>query len=412
MKTNNKNYIDIKACRCCKNLNLIEVLDLNNQPLANSYHNGSTFLEEYPLKLNLCPTCFHSQLSISVKPDLLFKHYLYVSGTSKTLHEYFDWFADFVSKNDKEGYVLDIACNDGTQLSKFKKRGWKTFGIDPAANLTSLSQKNADEIVCDYFTETSVTKLSVKKFNAIIAQNVFAHVDDVDSFLTICHSIMDDESKLYIQTSQADMIENNQFDTIYHEHLSFFSTKSMKTLANRLGFKLLSVVKTPIHGTSYVFVLGKKGTEDETVLKTINEEMDNGRYSLATYEQYKINVQNIIKTFTKTVDQYKKLGYLIIGYGAAAKGNTFLNAAKVKLHYVIDDNPDKHNLLLPGTNAFILDKDVVNTFANDVLFIPLAWNFYSEIKQKINKKVNELSFKSNFNYLIYSYYPNPVIETL
>ena len=195
-------------------------------------------------------------------------------------------------------------------------------------------------------------------------------------------------------------------------HLSFFSTKSMKTLANRLGFQLLSVVKTPIHGTSYVFVLSKSGVEDETILKTIAEETNNGRYSLTTYEQYKRNVGTIIKTFIETIEQYKKLGYLIIGYGAAAKGNTFLNAAQEKLHYVIDDNPDKHNLLLPGTNAFIVNKDIIDTCANNVLFIPLAWNFYSEIKDKIYDKVKQLPFKNNFNYLIYSYYPNPVIEKL
>lgn len=407
------NYKKITECRCCKNNNLIEILNLNSQPLANDYHNGLSVLDEYPLQLNLCSKCFHCQLSIAVFPDLMFKNYLYVSGTSNTLHEYFEWFADMVEKDiNKVGSILDIACNDGTQLSKFKNRGWKTFGIDPATNLINQSKENADQIVLDYFNKDSIKKLSIKKFNVLVAQNVFAHVDNVEDFLLTCLDLMDDNTKLYIQTSQADMIENNQFDTIYHEHLSFFSTKSMKTLIERFNLKLLSVKRTHIHGTSYIFVISKTGISDSSVEESLLQEEKNGRYNISRYDEYKKTIMFIIDKFKNVIEEYKNKGYLIVGYGAAAKGNTFLNAAKVKLHYVIDDNKEKQNLLMPGSNSYIVDKSFINTFSNDVLFIPLAWNFYKEIKTNINNQVNKLKFKNKFNYLIYSYYPNPIIEKI
>jgi len=406
IKINMKNFKIIKSCRCCKNKNLIKILNLKNQPLANLYHDGSTLQEQYPLFLNLCPKCFHSQLSVAVNPDLMFKNYLYVSGTSNTLNQYFNWFTEMVEKTCiKQGSVLDIACNDGTQLKKFKLNGWKTVGIDPAINLFEKSKLNADQIIVDYFNLNSIKKINLKHFDAIIAQNVFAHTDDVESFLLTCKELMNESSKLYIQTSQADMIENNQFDTIYHEHLSFFSTKSIKILVERLGLKLLSIYRTPIHGTSYIFVIGKSGNIDDSVQKSLIQEEKSGRYDLKTYKKYKNNVNKIIKNFQNTIQNYKNKGYLIVGYGAAAKGNTFLNASNVKLHYVIDDNEEKQNLLLPGTNTLIVNKKFIKTLANNTLFVPLAWNFYNEIKNTLNSEINSLSFKNNFNYKIYSYYP-------
>ena len=406
-------YKEIKTCRCCGCNILKTILDLNKQPLANSYHDGSDTLTEYPLSLNLCTNCYHTQLSVVVDPDEMFSNYIYVSGTSKTLHEYFEWFANIVeSQTIKNGNVLDIACNDGTQLLKFKNKGWKTYGIDPAKNLYELSKVNADQVIVDYFNTESVKLLSVNTFDAIIAQNVFAHTDNIVDFLNTCKTIMTDSTKLYIQTSQADMIENNQFDTVYHEHLSFFSTKSMLAVCERVGLKLVSVQRTPIHGGSYIFTISKTQTPDYSVKFSLDLEEKSGRYSVNRYEQYYKEVNSIIQEFVNTVEEYKKAGYIIIGYGAAAKGNTFLNASGVKLHYIIDDNPKKIGLLTPGSNTMIVGLDFIDTLANNVLFIPLAWNFYNEINTKIKHKVKLLPFKKLFSYKVYSYYPTPFTDTI
>jgi len=406
-------FKEIKNCICCNSNLLKPVLDLNTQPLANNYHDGSEILTEYPLVLNVCTDCFHAQLSVAVEPDEMFSNYLYVSGTSKTLHEYFEWFANMVqSQTIKNGKVLDIACNDGTQLSKFKSKGWKTFGIDPAKNLFQFSSKNADQIIVDYFNQDSVKKINVDTLDVIIAQNVFAHLENVVDFLNTCKEIMSNKTRLYIQTSQADMIENNQFDTVYHEHISFFSTKSMLTLCNRVGLKLISVQRTPIHGGSYIFTISKTEEPDYSVKFSLDMEEKSGRHSLSKYEQYSKEVNTIICNFKNTIQEYKEKGYIIVGYGAAAKGNTFLNASGVKLHYIIDDNEKKQNLLTPSSNTIILSSEFIKTLANNVLFVPLAWNFHNEIKSNIKNKIQQLPFKNLFSYKIYSYYPNTFIEDI
>lgn len=408
----NMKYKNIKKCRCCGSCSLHPILDLKTQPLANSYHSGSEKLEKYPLATNLCTNCFHTQLSCVVNPDEMFLNYLYVSGTSKTLHDYFEWFVDMIETENDKGSVLDIACNDGTQLFKFKNRGWVSHGIDPAKNLFEKSSKNSDFIVVDYFNKDSIEKLPIKKYNVIIAQNVFAHTDDVVDFLESCKSLMTEKTNLYIQTSQADMIENNQFDTIYHEHLSFFSTLSMKTLCERVGLFLNDVKRVPIHGGSYIFTISKTKNIQSTVEDSLLLETKNGRYDINKYEKYKNKVNNIILETKQKIEDYKNNGYITVGYGAAAKGNTFLNAAEIKLHYIIDDNPLKHNLLTPGSNTIIVSKNIIKILANNSVFLPLAWNFYDEIVFNIKKEIKDLSFKNLFKYDVISFFPELRIQNI
>ena len=379
-----QNYTEITECRACGCEELVEVLDLNNQPLANNYHNGEA-QEEYPLKINVCSSCFHVQLSVVVDPDLMFRDYLYVSGTSQTLHEYFEEFAklcDYYSRGRRR--VLDIACNDGTQLDKFKKLNWKTTGVDPAINLYPLSSKN-HYIVCDYWTERVAAEM-YDTYDAIVAQNVFAHTHDLKTFLNACAVVADEKTNIFIQTSQADMILNNEFDTIYHEHLSFFNAKSMKTCANLNGFSLIKIFKPKIHGGSYLFML-RKGKHDESLTdETIKKEEAAGLYNIETYIQYAKNCKKITKDFKKQIKKFKDDGYKIVGYGAAAKGNTFLNFAKADLDYIVDDNELKWDLMTPGRDIMIRDPhQLVYENTDKLVVVPLAWNFFDEISKKCNE---------------------------
>jgi len=409
----NSNYNIKTECRCCKSKNLNEVLDLGEHPLANSYHFGTNDLARYPLKLNVCTDCFHCQLSIVVNPDEMFKHYSYQSGIPKTFNKYCEWFSEYVEDNiSKIGSVLDIACNDGTQLEKFKKRGWRTFGIDPATNLKEKSKQHAEQIIDDYFNIDSIDKLSIKQFDAITAQNVFAHLDDVDQFLQDCKIIMTDNSRLYIQTSQANMIDDRQFDTIYHEHLSYFSVRSMKTLCERNNLLLLDVSINPIHGESYIFVIGKTGKINQSVNSMIDVESKNGRYLIETYKIYAKAVYAIIENANAIINQYMKNGYLIVGYGAAAKANTFLNFSKIKPHFIIDDTPTKQEKLTPGTNCMIMNRKFIEKLTNNVLFITLAWNFHDELKSNIEESLSYTKFAKRFSYKIMRYYPDIEVSSL
>jgi 2-polyprenyl-3-methyl-5-hydroxy-6-metoxy-1,4-benzoquinol methylase len=394
-------YHKQEKCLCCDSSNLELLLDLNKQPLANSYHNNKTPLPEYPLGVNLCKNCYHIQLTHIVNPDLLFKDYLYVSGTSQTMRDHFEWFSKFVMEYSDPKSVLDIACNDGSQLDCFKSKGVETFGIDPAENLYSLSSKNHN-VICDYFNGNSYDR----KFDVIIAQNVFAHNEKHKKFLDDCSNIMHDDSYLFIQTSQAELIQNNQFDTVYHEHISFFNSNSMNELAKRTDLNLIDIIKTSIHGISYLFVFSKKNINKHLVENLIDVERLRGLLSDKLYTEYKQNVKSVVIDFKNAIQEYKDKGFKIVGYGAAAKGMTFLNFADVVLDVIIDDNPLKQNLYTPGTNILIKSANYIKTYGDKdkILYVPLAWNFYSEIRERI------LKVRNNKNDLFLKYFPTLKIE--
>jgi 2-polyprenyl-3-methyl-5-hydroxy-6-metoxy-1,4-benzoquinol methylase len=398
-------YKILNRCLCCDSTDIEILLDLSNQPLANLYHDNTKEMDEYPLSVNICNNCYHIQLTHVVNPNLLFKDYLYVSGTTKTLHDNMKWFVDYVLETTiwgKGDSVLDIACNDGTQLNYFKEEGFKTFGVDPAENLHKLSSEN-HKVVCDYFNADKFDR----QFDVITAQNVFAHNSNPKEFLEHCDELMHDESVLYIQTSQAEMILNNQFDTIYHEHVSFFNINSMNELVNRTNLTLTDVIKTPVHGISYLFRFTKNTFEGSRgVFNQLEVERQRGLYSKKTYDTYKENVIKVVEDFRKIVNDSKSEGYTLIGYGAAAKGMTFLNFADVKLDVIIDDNELKQNLYTPGQNIPIKSNGFLNQLKSDdkILFIPLAWNFYDEIQERI------LKTRDNKNDWFLRYFPEVKLE--
>jgi hypothetical protein len=396
-------HIENTHCLACGGDNLRTILDLGRQPLANSYCKEHEYLEEYPLALNLCNSCFHLQLSHTVNPDLMFKHYLYVSGTSQTLKDYFDFFAKETLKYSPDAKnVLDIANNDGTQLDSYANLGLKTYGIDPAENLYEEAVSRGHNVVCDYFNTETVGAFEGLTFDIITAQNVFAHNRYTVDFLNSCKQVMHDKSVLFIQTSQANMVLNNEFDTIYHEHLSFFNTNSMKRLVERCGLVLSDVFKTDIHGTSYVFVITKTNFLDNSgVTKMLEFEKQNKLYDIMTYPSYALKCYSATFELKAKLQELENQGYLLVGYGAAAKGNTLLNFGNIHLHAIIDDNPLKQNLYTPGMKIQITSSDFLLNIepSAKVVFIPLAWNFYKEIKTRIKTK------RDNPNDLFVKYFP-------
>ena len=382
------NAKELDECLCCGSEHLKLVLDLGEQPLANSFIDDPAIPEyKFPLQLNICTDCTHLQLSHAVDPDLLFKNYLYVSGTSQTLRDYFDWFANYSLNyfTERPKTALDIACNDGSQLNSFKALGLTTYGIDPATNLYPLSSAN-HEVILDYFTQDHVEQLKAKNIDIINAQNVFAHNSYPVDFLRQCREIMHDTSVLFIQTSQADMIKNNEFDTIYHEHLSFFNASSMQALADRAGLNLVDIIKTPIHGNSYMFVFTKIPGPTLNVERVVTEERLAGLQDLNTYLTYANKCQQVVVDLKETIKEYRAEGYVIAGYGAAAKGNTLLNFGGIHVDFIIDDNPLKQGLFAPGSHAPVVSIDILKEVEDmQVAFVPLAWNFFTEIRAKIKQ---------------------------
>lgn len=387
-------------CLACDSSNIKLSLDLGNQPLANSFETSPTEQAEYPLAVNLCHECYHLQLSHTVDPKIIYANYLYVAGTSQTLKDYSKWFASFVDQDieHKTTTVLDIGCNDGTQLNYFKDLGFTTIGIDPAQNIYSTSSIN-HTIVCDYFGPDVVSKVNIP-VDAIIAQNVFAHSPNPLEFLETCKKLMSNHTKLYIQTSQADMVLNNEFDTIYHEHINFFNINSMNELAKRASINLIDVIKTPIHGNSYVFIFSLSQSKPYKISNLIaNEKKLN---TIQTYQDWSEHVEHNAIKLKATINEYIDQGYKVVGYGAAAKGNTLLNYIRQPLNLIIDDSILKQNTYAPGTNSPIKSIEALYDYNKDdkILFIPLAWNFFTEISQRIK------SIRNEPNDLFLKYFPN------
>lgn len=357
----------LDICLACGNKRLEEVVDLGDQPLANSFTElPNEDLERFPLRLNFCPACTHLQLSHSVNRNDIFDEYIYVSGTTETLRKDFKSFALEMTEKHGVGRVLDIACNDGSQLDAFAELGWQTVGIDPAKNIFEISSKK-HEVYCDYLSEKH---LGLGEFDLIVAQNVLAHTDDPLGFLSIASKLGND---IYIQTSQAMMIFDGQFDTIYHEHLSFFSENSMRVLAKRAGLVLSGVSLRTIHGGSFLFQISRSGVEVEPANVVTNE----------VVMAFAAKTKRILLELNLAIESIASKGIPIVGYGAAAKGMTVLNSSGVKLDLIIDDSSFKQGKYAPGSGTPIEPIEKLLEMPDIICLIPLAWNFADEILSRV-----------------------------
>lgn len=389
-----ENYV----CLACGSIQLETVLDLGSQPLANSYLTEVKKEPSYPLTVKCCHECCHLQLTHTVNPELIYRNYLYTTGTSQTMKDYSDWYAGFVREYIPYARsVLDVGCNDGTQLDSFAVHDFETHGIDPAENLVSKIRKHS--VVCDFFNEDSVKHFGSKTFDVISNQNAFSHLADPLGCLQTARKLLSDSGLIFISTSQADMVINGEFDTIYHEHISFYNSLSMSRLARRAGLFLVDVIKTPVHGNTYIFVLSKAEINKHRVHNILQMEKKNGLQDFETYRNWSASARRVATEFTRTCQTLRAEGTILVGYGAAAKGNTLLNFTGVILDAVVDDNPLKQGLLTPGMHIPIYSSAYLNELDPDaIVVIPLAWNFFEEIKAKVSNHTGK-----NFRYL--SYFP-------
>lgn len=376
------------CCRVCKKTHLVKVFDVGYQPLANEFLvTRDAHQDRFPLTLVCCKDCFHTQLNYTVPPQRLFSNYLYTSGVSNTMRTYFDWMARKAIKesNKSAGKVLEIACNDGSQLDAFAKHGWETFGVDPAANL--IGRINSHKVQCGFWgQDIGLEKNLPKDLDVIIAANVVAHVPDPVALIQGCSRVMNENTLLYVQTSQYNMFEHGEFDTIYHEHYSFFTVHSMKRLASLCGLQIVHVELTDVHGTSLLCTLKKNGIEK--VHGFLESEAQNFANLDAFFEKYRNRVYKKCSWIRQTITKYKEEGYQIIGYGAPAKGMVLLNFLgdiANKIEFIVDESPYKVNSYAPGCKVPIYSQEALQSMVQreKVLVVVLAWNYKEEISKKI-----------------------------
>lgn len=358
------------------------LMDFGPMPLVNTY----SATERFPLAVNRCLTCCHVQLSEAVDPLLLYSDYAYCSGTGRTAADFFKDFArTALTYVPKAMCVLDIASNDGSQLDTFKALGLTTYGVDPAANLGPIAAAKGHKIYVSLFEDVLFTEGVT--FDIITAQNVVAHTHRPVEFLQRCAAVMHEDSRLFIATSQANMVVNGECDTIYHEHISYFNSGSMTRLSERAGLKVLDIIMHDIHGTSYVFVLGLTGTPSPRVKHRAQWERVVGLSRPPIYRWWRKHVAHKISLVREQIAGFAKDSFFTVGCGAAAKGISILNMAGVKLDVIVDNTPTKWNKRTSGMQIAPF-TEVEHLKADKVLFVVLAWNVGKEIRQNIEKLRN------------------------
>ena len=394
-----KDCVKVSSCRICKSKNLKKILDLGSTPPANSFLKKSELKKKeyfFPLQLYFCNKCKLVQLGHIVSPELLFRKYLYVSSTSPVFIKHFEEYASNVYKKfklNKNSLIVDIGSHDGILLKPFKKLGTKVLGIDPAVDIAQKATKEGLTTLPYFLNQKVANEISQKYGNAdvICANNVFAHVNDLDELTRAAKIILKPNGVFVIEAPYLiDFIEKNLFDLVYHEHLSYLAIKPLDFFFKKHGMKIFDVIRTSSHGGSIrVFVkkIDGKNPLNPSVANFIEEETLKGLGEEKTYLDFAKKIEKNKKELLDLLKDIKNRGKTIVGYGAPAKGNTLLNYFNITtkvLDYIIDDSPLKQGLFTPGTHIPVYSSQKMNKGKiPDYIFI-LAWNFAQPIMEKLS----------------------------
>ena len=384
------------TCRVCGGRDLEPILALGPSPLANSFlRTPDEFPEErsYPLDLFFCPGCSLLQLLHVVDPDILFRHYLYVTGTSSTIAEHNRAYAATVSsllRLGSEDLVAEIASNDGSLLRSFQAHGVRTVGIEPARNLAALAQSSGVDTVNEFFTAAVAADVRAARgpARAVVGNNVLAHVDDPVDFLSGCRTLLADDGLITIEVPYVgEFLDRLEYDTVYHEHLSYFSVRSLLSLAERVGLAVVRIDEVPVHGGSIrVYFSRAAAAHAPEVLAFEAKERQAGIATVDRYRQFARQVESGRNELVALLERLRAEGQSVAGYGAPAKGNTLLNYCGIDtrlLPFTVDKNPLKVGLYTPGTHIPVRDVSALHDPATrpDYVLI-LAWNFAEEIMEQ------------------------------
>lgn len=386
----------ISLCRVCKSENIKKFLDLGKQPYANSLLKNPSEKEKfYPLSLSYCLNCSLVQLNHTANPKELFSNYVWVTATSSTAREHANKFCkNIISriKNARKGYVLEIASNDGTFLLPFIKKGYKVLGVDPAKNIVDMAIANNIPTKCEFFGETSAKGIKKEYGTAsvVIARNVLPHVANTHDFVKGMSIALNDDGLLALEIHYAKRIyQELHYDSIYHEHLCYFTIKSLEKLLNQYNIFIEDLDISPISGGSLVVYARKKQTKESLFLKKYKKsEKDIKLNELDSWQNFAKKVKQNRKKLLEILNQNK--AKFIVGYGASARSSTLLNYCGIGPEYIpiiADMNPLKQGLYTAGTHIPIENPDIVMNKKPDLVMI-LAWNFKDEIIKIMKEKYN------------------------
>jgi hypothetical protein len=381
------------TCRVCGSDRLASYLSLGPTPLANSFlRSPEEFHDEpfYPLDVYFCASCSLVQLLDVIDPAVLFRNYIYVTGTSETMARHNAEYARTVIDLLRLGpadLVIEVASNDGSLLKCFKHCGVRTLGVEPAANIAEIACASGIDTIPQFFN--SCTAQQVRELHGpakvIIGNNVLAHVDDTQDFLSGCKELLDSSGLVVIEVPYLrDLLDRLEYDTIYHEHLCYFSVTTLLRLCDVVGLCIFRVDHVPVHGGSLRMYAGSKSyykAHSRKVLALADEETSVGLTEFSRYERFAEEVKSNRKAIEDLLLPLKSHNHTLAAYGAPAKGNTLLNYCGIGTDLVpctFDKNSMKVGLYTPGMHIPVLPvADLLDRFPDYLLI--LAWNFADEI---------------------------------
>lgn len=384
------------SCRSCGRLALQQFLDLGTQPLANAFlRSEAEFADEarYPLALYLCAHCGLVQLADVIDPEVLFGSYIYVTGTSETIAEHNQAYAATVVGLQRLGpgdLVVEAASNDGSLLGCFQRLGVRVLGIEPAANIAELARSRGVPTESAFFNAAEGIRLREAHgpARAVIGNNVLAHVDDPLGFLTGARALLGEDGLVIVEVPYlGEMIERLEYDTVYHEHLSYFSVAALLRLAEAAGLRVVRIDRVPVHGGSlrlYAAPADNGSAHAPAVRALADAETQAGLSDLGRLCRFAAAVERNRSALRALLAESHADGRSVAAYGAPAKGNTLLNYCGIGTELVaftVDRNPLKVGTFTPGMHLPVLPVERLRERQPDRLLI-LAWNFSEEIMRQ------------------------------
>jgi hypothetical protein len=408
-------------CRFCNTTLKHTFVDLENSPPSNSFLTAEKLQEPetyFPLKLYVCDTCFLVQLDEFKKHNEIFNNeYIYFSSYSKSWLAHAKRYTEQMINRfgfDKSSLIMEVASNDGYLLQYFNEKKIPVLGIEPSTNTSDVAALKGIPSIPDYFTSLLARTLQSegKKADLLIGNNVLAHVPDINDFVAGLKIILNDAGVITMEFPHLlKLIEECQFDTIYHEHFSYFSFTTVKKIFEAHGLEMFDVEELSTHGGSLRIYAKHRHDRSKrinyTVAKLLEKEEREGLTTIRHYYHFKEKISLIKQKFLYFLVEQKNKGKKVIGYGAAAKGNTLLNYCGIKgndlIHFVVDASPHKQGKYLPGSHIPVFAVEKVKEYKPDYIII-FPWNLKYEI-------IDLLSFVNEWEGKIVTFIPDLQLYT-
>jgi len=387
-------------CRFCKTELKNVFIDLVNSPASNSFLSEEQLNEPeifYPLKVYTCDKCFLVQVDEYKKSDAIFDStYVYFSSYSTSWLQHAKEYATMMSERfgyNERSLVIEVASNDGYLLQYFKQKNIPVLGIEPTANTASAAQEKGIDSVVEFFGVRLAKELKAKDITAdlLLGNNVLAHVPDILDFVGGIKIILKEKGVVTMEFPHLmQLINNNQFDTIYHEHFSYLSFHTVKQIFESQELEMFDVEEISTHGGSLRIYAKHKNDKSKTISPNVDllvqKENEKGLTSLNYYENFQQKALKVKLDFTRFLIEQKNAGKTVAAYGAAAKGNTLLNYCGIKndlIGFVVDASPHKQNKFLPASHIPVVNEDHLKKVKPDFVII-FPWNLKDEISKQLN----------------------------